>query len=360
MSLRKLWLGLTCCVPLVAACTDRGVEPLPVAEAAQEPPVAESPPAKFNPRLLRRFKPLRDTLGDAPSDAQVELGRMLYHETRMSKAQDLSCNSCHPLNRYGADGEVTSLGFKEQRGTRNAPTTYNAAAAFRQFWDGRAGTVEEQATGPILNPIEMAAPGAAHVERVLDSMPEYVGAFARAFPGERDPVTLANVGKALGAFERRLVTPSRWDDYLRGEQAALTDKEVEGLKIFTNVGCMVCHTGELVGGSMFQKVGAVEPWPNLRDQGRFEVTRDPGDKMMFKVPTLRNVAMTAPYFHDGSATTLEDAVRKMGKHQLGLELSAKEVEAITAWLRALTGKLPAKYTAAPALPSSGPATPKAG
>jgi cytochrome c peroxidase len=255
------------------------------------------------------------------------------------------------------DGRVTSPGTHGTLGTRNSPTVYNAAGFFAQFWDGRAPDVETQAAGPILNSVEMALPDEEHGVRVLKSMPAYVDAFKAAFPDEKEPVTFANLGRAIGAFERRLTTPSRWDEFLRGNESALTASELEGLKIFTNIGCMVCHTGELVGGSMYQKVGVVEPWPNQKDQGRFEITKQDGDRMMFKVPTLRNVARTAPYFHDGSAATLDAAVRKMGKHQLGLALSEQEVESIVAWLGSLTGELPRQYVGAPVLPASTPATP---
>jgi cytochrome c peroxidase len=313
-----------------------------------------------NPRLLRRFEPLRDRIESKENpltESKVELGRMLFFEKRLSKKHDLSCNSCHVLSKYGVDGEVTSPGHKGQRGARNSPTVYNAAGFFAQFWDGRAETVEAQATGPILNPVEMALPNAETGVKVLKSMPEYVSAFQRAFPDDKDPVTFDNVGRAIGAFERKLTTPSRWDDYLRGNETALTEPEVEGLRVFTNVGCMVCHTGEFVGGAMYQKVGVVDAWPNQKDQGRFEVTKQEVDRMMFKVPTLRNVAKTAPYFHDGSVATLDAAVRTMGRHQLGLNLSDREVSAIVAWLGSLTGKLPEEYIKEPVLPPSGPTTP---
>jgi cytochrome c peroxidase len=204
----------------------------------------------------------------------------------------------------------------------------------------------------------MAAPSERYVQEVLESIPEYVVAFKNAFPEETKPVTFKNVGRAIGAFERRLTTRGRWDAFLDGDQQALNSKELEGLKLFTNLGCMVCHTGELVGGSMFEKVGVVEPWPNQKDQGRFEVTHKDGDRMLFKVPTLRNVAETAPYFHDGSAQTLPDAVRLMAKHQLGLDLQANEIDAIVSWLGALTGKLPEAYIAPPSLPRSTATTPK--
>jgi cytochrome c peroxidase len=318
---------------------------------------ANAPEARkeFNPRLLRRFQPLRDQLGSdgkAPNPAQVELGRQLYFDTRLSTSGTLSCNSCHPLGSYGADGEPTSVGHAGKRGDRNSPTVYHAAGYFAQFWDGRARDVEEQAKGPILNPVEMGMKDGPQVEQVLKRIPGYVTAFARAFPEDKQPLTYAHVGQAIGAFERGLVTPSRWDSYLKGDKSALSQAEVEGLRVFTNVGCMVCHTGEFLGGSMFEKVGVVEPWPNQTDLGRFKVTKDERDRMVFKVPTLRNIDKTAPYFHDGSVAKLGDAVRMMGRHQLGLELSDDEVGAIETWLKSLTGPLPETYIQAPVLPSS--------
>jgi cytochrome c peroxidase len=366
VSLRRLAVQLMAVLGL-AGCqepdeTDKLLEAL-AAAAARPAVVAEKPrPTAVNPRLLRRFEPVRSQLEsetNAVTPAKVELGRMLYFEKRLSLRQDLSCNSCHDLQRFGADGQVTSPGTRGALGSRNSPTVYNAAGSFAQFWDGRAADVEAQALGPILNPLEMALPSAEQGERVLRSIPGYVSAFKAAFPGESEPVTFANVGRAIGAFERKLTTPGRWDEFLRGKQDALSQRELEGLSIFTNIGCMVCHTGELVGGSMYQKAGVVEPWPNQKDQGRFEVTKQDVDRMMFKVPTLRNVAQTAPYFHDGSAPTLQVAVKMMGKHQLGLDLSAHEVEAIVAWLGALTGELPRDYIREPALPPSSATTPAA-
>ncbi len=332
------------------------------ARSAEEAPQAEPPASDVNPRLLRRFQALRSQI-ESPDNsittAKVDLGRMLFFDTRLSKNHDLSCNSCHDLAHYGVDHQPTSPGHRHQPGRRNSPTVYNAAGFFAQFWDGRSPSVEEQSAGPMLNPIEMAMPNADFAVRVLGSMPEYRAAFDRAFPSEATHITIANVGRAIGAFERRLTTPSRWDDYLKGDGAALTRPELEGLKVFTNIGCMVCHTGEFVGGAMFQKVGIVEEWPNQKDQGRFEVTGAEADRMVFKVPTLRNVAETAPYFHDGSVNSLDDAVRIMAKHQLGLSLSNGEISAIVAWLGALTGKLPVDYIKQPALPASTSETPAA-
>lgn len=323
---------------------------------------ASTPSVDINPRLLRRFQPLRaqiETTTNSITQAKTDLGRMLFFEPRLSKNQKTSCNTCHVLSNYGVDGLSTSVGHRAQHGARNSPTVYNAAGFFAQFWDGRAETVEEQAKGPILNPVEMALASPEQGVKVLSSIPEYAEAFKQAFPGEKEPITFDNTARAIAAFERRLTTPSRWDDYLRGNQNALTVPELEGLKVFTNIGCMVCHTGEFVGGAMYQKVGIVEPWPDQRDQGRFVVTKQDTDRMMFKVPTLRNVAKTAPYFHDGSVPTLDAAVRRMGRYQLGLALSDQEVAAIVSWLGALTGELPAAYIAPPTLPASTAATPSA-
>lgn len=328
--------------------------------AQSSAPAKTEPTVDINPRLLRRFQPLRSQLEAAANPltaAKVDLGRALFFEPRLSKNQDVSCNTCHRLDAYGVDGLPTSRGHRGQRGTRNAPTVYNAAGFFAQFWDGRMDTVEQQALGPIMNPVEMALPSEKHGVQVLKSIPQYRAWFKQAFPDETDPVTFANVGRAIGAFERRLTTPSRWDDYLRGNQRALDTRELEGLKLFTNIGCMVCHTGEFVGGAMYQKVGIVEEWPNQKDQGRFEVTKQETDRMMFKVPTLRNAAKTAPYFHDGSVATLDEAVRRMAKYQLGLSLTEYEVGDVVAWLGSLTGELPADYIKAPTLPASSPETP---
>jgi cytochrome c peroxidase len=308
---------------------------------------------EVNPRLLRRFQPLPADLRApaGPADrAEIDLGRDLYYDKRLSKDGDISCNSCHDLADYGVDHQRFSLGQGGQRGGRNAPTVYNSAGFFVEFWDGRAPNVEEQAKGPVCNPVEMAMPDGAHVVTMLKAIPGYVTAFGKAFPAQSDPVTFDNVGQAIGAFERGLVTPGRWDDYLRGKTDALTREEKRGLKTFLDVGCMVCHTGAYLGGSMFERAGAVEPWPNQADRGRQQVTRAAGDGMMFKVPTLRNVAKTAPYFHDGSAATLPEAVKMMGRYQLGLDLSDEEVSSIVTWLGALTGDLPRDYVAPPVLP----------
>ena len=305
--------------------------------------------------------PLRKRIEDPDKPAskeKIDLGRMLYFEPRLSLGQNISCNTCHPLDKYGADGKKTSPGHKGQLGTRNSPTVYNTAGHFKQFWDYRADTVEDQATKPVLNPVEMAMPDEKYVLQVLKSIPGYVDAFKKAFPQDAEPVTYENVGNAIGAFERGLTTPAPWDKYLDGDKSAMTSEQVQGFNDFLGALCMTCHMGRNVGGAMPQKLGVVLPWPNQNDKGRFEVTKNPAEAMFFKVPSLRNIAKTAPYFHDGSQDSLEEAVKMMAKHQSGLPLSDEKVKSIVAFLNALTGELPQDYIKAPVLPPGGPNTPK--
>jgi len=283
--------------------------------------------------------------------AQVALGRMLYYETRLSIDSTVSCNSCHLLGAYGVDNRPVSLGVKGQPGSRNSPTVFNAAGHLAQFWDGRASTIEEQAKGPILNPVEMGMPSGDAVTERLKALAEYRAAFAAAFPGEADPVTYDNLGRAIGAFERGLVTPSRWDAFLAGDAGALTPAERKGLETFVALGCSACHRGTYVGGGMFQKVGLVEPWPEQGDPGRYAVTHRRGDRLVFKVPSLRNVERTAPYFHDGQVATLEEAVRRMARYQLGRDLRDAEVSSVVTWLKSLTGTISREYIAPPVRPA---------
>ena len=305
---------------------------------------------RIDPAALVAFAPLpaaMEPAGATVPQARIDLGRQLYYETRLSRNHDLSCNSCHRLAAYGVDGERFSRGVGGQLGGRNAPTVYNAAGHIAQFWDGRAPTVEAQAKGPILNPIEMAMPDSARVVQELRALPAYRAMFAAAFPIEAEPVTYDNIGRAIGAFERRLVTPSRWDRYLAGDRTALTPAEVQGFRTFVDAGCGSCHFGAYVGGTTYQKLGLVHAWGTESDPGRFGATHLAADRMVFKVPSLRNVAQTAPYFHDGSVTALDDAVRLMGYHQLDRQLTVDQVAAIGAWLRSLTGELPGHYITPP-------------
>jgi cytochrome c peroxidase len=305
------------------------------------------------------YEPLPESVPIAPGDeAKVALGRMLYYDTRLSKAQDISCDSCHGLTNYGVDNKPTSSGFKGQKGDRNSPTVYNAAIQFVQFWDGRAPNVEEQAKGPVLNPVEMAMASDKHVVAVLKSIPEYTQAFKKAFPGEKDPVTYDNLGRAIGAFERGLITPARWDKFLKGDQTALTDVEKASFNMFVDAGCPTCHAGALLGGNIYQKAGVLKPWPDTSDAGRFKVTHEQADMLLFKVPSLRNVEKTGPYFHDGKTPTLNEAISKMADYQLGRKLSEAEVQSIAAWMKSLTGVIPADYIRKPELPKSTVKTPK--
>lgn len=330
----------------------------PVAASTGAPAVV---PAKLNTEDLKDFKVLPakfETDKNPITDAKVKLGRTLYFETRLSKNHDLSCNSCHDLTKFGVDGKPFSSGHKGQLGGRNSPTVYNAGNHVAQFWDGRAPTLEEQAKGPILNPVEMAMPDEKTVVKTLESIPDYEKLFKEAFPDDKDPITYDNMAKAIGAFERGLVTPSRFDKFLGGDQAALNDAERAGLQKFVSTGCNTCHDGAALGGTTYKKLGDKKAFPGLKDNGRFDATKKEEDKFFFRVPSLRNVAKTGPYFHDGSVKSLEEAVDKMAQYQLGVQLKEDEVKSIVSFLNALTGELPTAYIKAPELPKSGDKTPK--
>jgi cytochrome c peroxidase len=288
------------------------------------------------------FAPLPDSAATAEHPTppeRVALGRSLYLDTRLSKNNKMSCNSCHKLDTFGVDNEPTSPGHEGKRGGRNSPSSFNAALHVAQFWDGRAKDVEAQALGPILNPVEMGMASEKQVVERLKADPKTVEAFKKAFPGEADPVTYANVGNAIGAFERTLITPSRFDAYLKGDENALSAEEKAGGKLFVETGCTACHMGATMGGQMYQKLGLVKEY-DTKDFGRFEVTKNEADKKFFKVPSLRNVAKTGPYFHDGSIKTLEQAVSIMAEHQLGKQLSNEQVASIVTFLGSLTGTPP--------------------
>jgi cytochrome c peroxidase len=325
------------------------------------PPPAETQKPSVDRSSLTMFAPLPASVPAAQgvtNGDMVTLGRMLYYEPRLSKSQTISCNSCHDLAKYGVDGQPVSDGHKGQKGTRNAPTVFNAAAHFAQFWDGRAPDVEAQAKGPILNPVEMAMPAERVVIAVLESMPEYVDLFKKAFPSDKKPVTYDNMAKAIGAFERNLMTPSRWDALLNGDASALTPEETLGLKTFLDVGCQSCHSGALLGGTSYQRLGAMKPFPGLTDNGRFAVTKNEADKGVFKVPALRNIDQTGPYYHDGKIASLDEAVRDMAEYQLGKTLTAEQTKQIVDFLKVLTGKVDPEYIKPPELPKSTAKTPK--
>ena len=298
--------------------------------------------------------------GNPASAAKVELGKMLYFDPRLSASHAISCNSCHNIGLGGADAEPTSLGHRWQHGGRNSPTVFNAVFNTAQFWDGRAKDLEEQAGGPMANPLEMASP-TAHVAEQLKGIPGYRDVFAKAFPGESDPITLANAQKAIAVFEATLITPnSPFDLFLKGDGNALSGMQKEGLALFMDKGCASCHNGVNVGGGMYAPFGVAEkPGANFlppADKGRFMVTKTPSDEYVFKVPTLRNIVLTAPYFHTGQAWDLRQAVAIMGTSQLGVQLTDDEIDKITAFLGSLTGEQPKVIY--PILPPSGAGTPQ--
>lgn len=319
------------------------------------------------PQAKALFQPLPH-VADNPENpltaVKIKLGQQLFFEPRLSQGHTVSCNTCHNLASYGVDNLPTSQGYKGQFGDRNSPTVLNAALLGTQFWDGRAKDVEEQAGGPIMNPVEMGIPHEGLVLDTISSIPEYQQLFKEAFPSDPKPISYKNLTYAIGAFERTLLTPSRWDQYLNGNTKALSTQEIRGLNRFIQTGCIACHTGVNLGGDQFQVFGLVQSpyWKftgsKKHDEGRFEITKIEDDKNVFRVPGLRNVERTYPYFHDGSIWSLEESVSIMGEAQLGRKLPKKDIADITAFLKSLTGAVPKHARILPALPASSPTTPR--
>jgi cytochrome c peroxidase len=272
--------------------------------------------------------------------AGIELGKALYFDTRLSENHSQSCNTCHRVDDgfAGMDNEPTSPGAFAKRGDRNSPTVFNAGFHLAQFWDGRAEDLVEQAKGPVLNPVEMAMPSEAVVIERLKAAPDYERLFRQAFPGESDPMNYDNMARAIAAFERTLISRDRFDDFLNGQDTALSSVEKEGLKFFMDYGCTTCHNGPVMGANAYHKSGLVNPYEFEKDKGRFDATQDEDDLHKFKVPSLRNVALTYPYFHDGRVPDLHDAVKRMGWMQLGMELSSADVDRVVAFFQSLNGK----------------------
>ncbi len=287
--------------------------------------------------------------------AAVELGKMLFFDTRLSKSGFISCNSCHNLSMGGTDNLKSSIGHGWQKGPINAPTVLNSRFNLAQFWDGRAADLKAQAGGPIANPGEMAFTHELAVE-TLKTIPGYLSAFRKAYGS--DEVSVDRITSAIAAFEETLVTPnSRFDKWLKGDKKALSADELAGYKLFKDSGCVACHNGPAVGGGSYQKLGLVEAYKTSNPaEGRYAVTGKDADRFTFKVPTLRNVELTYPYFHDGAANTLPEAVDTMGRVQLGKKFTAEENARIVAFLRTLTGDQP-RFTL-PILPPSADATPR--
>jgi cytochrome c peroxidase len=322
-------ISLVCAsVFLLASAVGNAFEPLP-----KKPPVPNDNPM---------------------TPAKIELGKQLFFDPRLSKDGTVSCNSCHNVMASGTDNRPVSVGVEAQKGGRSAPTVWNAAFLTTQFWDGRAASLEEQAKGPILNPIEMGMPNPKEVVSRIKAIPGYVKQFENVFDG-KNPVNYDNIAKAIAAFERTLITPdSPFDRYIKGEKSAMSDEAKRGMNLVKKVGCTSCHTGPNFAGpaNMAMGEGFFQKFPTfpgskydkkydlMADTGLASVTKKNEDKHMWRVPTWRNVALTAPYFHNGSVHTLDEAVRVMAKTQLNKELKEKEVKDIVAFLKSLTGEFP--------------------
>lgn len=305
------------------------------------------PSASASQSVAEDNKPLNELIKPLPIKSDIDpkmidLGRKLFHDKRLSGDDTISCASCHALSTGGVDNQVTSLGIHGQRGPINSPTVFNSGFNFVQFWDGRAATLEEQADGPVNNPLEMGSNWVQVLEK-LNQDPEYLKIFDTLF---NDGLSPENIQKAIADYERSLITPNaKFDQYLNGNPDAISEQEKSGYELFKSVGCITCHMGINIGGNMYQKMGLFGDYFADRggkvteaDLGRYNVTKNEGQKHFFKVPSLRNIDKTAPYFHDGSQTTLEGAVKIMAKYQLNKSLSEQEVSDIVAFLKTLTGE----------------------
>ncbi len=310
------------------------------------------------------FKPLPVSMATSEfpiTAARVSLGRMLFFDPRISLDGTVSCSKCHQPGLYGTDALAKPIGAKDRENPRNAPTVLNAALQVAAHWRGDRKNVEDQATQALIGPPSFGNPNYDVAMAKVKAIPGYAELFRKAFPGDADPVTAENWGKAIGAYERTLVTPAPFDAYLKGNVRALKPVARAGLGKFIASGCAGCHNGADVGGGIFQKFGVTEDYWNEThsksvDKGRFDVTKNPADTYVFKVPSLRNVARTPPYFHDGSVATLPEAVRVMAKVQLGKTLSEQDVSDIVAFLDSLTGRLPKDFQNLPVLPAAAFAT----
>lgn len=315
--------------------------------------LAHAADAAYTPSQIAALRAkAKDLLGVLPEKmpgseqdtvARVELGRKLYFDNRLSKNDSQSCNTCHAVDNWkgGVDNQPTSPGAFGKRGDRNSPTTLNAGFHFAQFWDGRAPSLKEQAKGPVLNPVEMAMPAEPEVVKKLSAVPEYQEAFAKAFPDAAEKITYDNMAEAIAAFERTLITHDRFDDFQNGADTALNRVELRGLDLFLSVGCTTCHNGPVLGGNTYQKVGLIHAY-ETPDKGRSVVTKDEDDDYKFKVPSLRNIALTAPYFHDGTQKVLRETIVKMAYIQLDRQLQPDEADALLAFTDALTDKARAR------------------
>lgn len=344
-------------IALALACASAALAVFVVA-ANTAGPAAEELRATAN----QFFQPIPQTVeqvrGEKLSAEQIELGRSLFFDPRLSRSHVISCNTCHNVGTGGADNIPVSIGHGWQKGPRNSPTVLNAVFNAAQFWDGRADDLMQQAKGPVQASVEMNnTPD--RVEATLRSMPGYVEAFERAFPGQTQAVTFDNMARAIEAFETTLVTPdSRFDRFLAGENS-MSQAELDGLSLFVDKGCVACHSGTNLGGQAYYPFGVIaKPGADILppgDKGRFAVTNTASDEYVFRAAPLRNIALTAPYFHSGEVWDLKQAVAIMGNSQLGQELTGTEVDAIVAFLRTLNGRQP--RIEHPVLPTSTATTP---
>ncbi len=353
---------------LVSACEkpkETPPSPPPPSSSSSAAPLATAKP--LDPAALVAFAPLPAKIerpDNLLTDDKVALGHQLFFDVRLSKGQDVACVSCHDVAKAGADDAALSTGTKKQKTTRNAPTVFDAAGNSAQGWDARATLVEELVVPHAAESSVFAMDEKKLVETV-SSVPGYVTSFKKAFPDDKGAITGETIAKAIGAYTRRLLTPSRWDAFLAGKADALTDAEKAGAQIFIDANCPTCHAGKYVGAAQNQKLGVAKPWPVREaeagaavDHGRIGVTKQEVDKDVFKVPTLRNVTKTGPYLHDGSIASLEEMTKLMSRHQVGKELTDEQAKAIVTFFGALAGDPPKELVAKPTIPSSGPKTPK--
>ncbi len=299
-------------------------------------------------KLIQIANNFFSTLPEAkdPSTPLALLGKKLYYDESFSANGKMSCNSCHPISNYGVDNEPTSPGHDGTRGTRNSPTTLNAFFHTSQFWDGRSPDLADQAKGPVLNPVEMGLKTGDDVVALMKASDEYQTLFKAAFPDEEEPLSFDNFALAIAEFEATLATPAAFDDFLSGAIESLNDTQKQGLSLFIETGCIACHAGPGLGGTMMQRFGLVHGpyWEfttsELKDEGKFTVSGSENDKNVFKAPSLRNIEKTGPYFHDGSVKSLEEAIRIMAYTQLDKNLSDEEIGKIASFFQSLTGEIP--------------------
>lgn len=345
---------ITTVIALTAmACTSQcgpSTDEVPTQPTATVAPAPEVPKLVTDEERAQLQQTSKGVFGILPdpgpeSEVLVALGKKLYFDMRLSVNGTQSCNSCHDITggRLGADTHPTSVGALGAQGERNSPTVVNAGLHIAQFWDGRVTTLAEQAKGPILHPSEMAMPSIDAVLDVVSSDAEYTRLFMEGYGGDQNPITYDHLANAIAVFERTLISKDRFDDFMGGDLGAISDREAAGLRLFMEKGCTACHSGPVIGGKMYAKMGVVKPYRPVVgdgaviDMGRYNVTGREPDREFFKVPGLRNVTATSPYFHDGRVETIEDAVRLMGELQLGQELTPEEVTLIVEWLGSLKG-----------------------